>query len=248
MKITRPWTTFDCETTGVSTTEDRVIQIAAIKKFPDGTREEKKYLINPEIPIDPKATEVHGITDEMVKNAPTFKQLSVSMGKWFYGSDISGFNSDSFDCNIMISEMERCGLTFLDWDCYLVDVMKLYRHFYPNTQEAIYERFFGEKLEGAHDALNDCRASDRILEKIINDNFETVPTPKDLDLLLQGDRLRVDYAGKLYKDSEGVVRYNFGKDKDKSVKEEQGFARWMLNNDFPKDTKDKLKQILNGTK
>lgn len=246
MKIIRPIITLDTETTGVSTTEDRIIQIAAIKRFPDGKIEEKNSSINPEIHISEEATVVHGITDEMVKNAPTFKQLSSAMKDWFSGSDISGFNTDSFDCNIMLSEMERCGLSFLDWDCNFVDVMKLYRHFYPNTQEAIYERFFGEKLENAHDALADCRASDRILERIIKDNFTETPTPKEIDDLLQGNKIRVDFEGKLYKDSEGVIRYNFGKDKDKAVKAEPGFGRWMLNQSFSKNTKDKLKQILNG--
>lgn len=245
MIITRPIITFDTETTGVSTTDDRIIQIAAIKKFPDGKVEEKNYLINPTVKISPEATEVHGITDETVKDAPTFKQLASAMGKWFNGADISGFNTDSFDCNIMLSEMERCDLTFLDWDCNFVDVMKLYRHFYPNTQEAIYERFFGEKLENAHDALADCRASDRILEKILKDNFEMPPTPEEIDLLLQGEKIRVDFEGKLYKDQQGVVRYNFGKDKDKSVKENKGFGQWMLNQTFSKDTKTKLKQTLN---
>lgn len=105
MKITKPIITFDCETNGVSTTEDRIIQIAAIKKFPDGKVEEKNYLINPTVPISPEATIVHGITDEMVKNAPTFKQLASAMGRWFNGADISGFNTDSFDCNIMLSKI-----------------------------------------------------------------------------------------------------------------------------------------------
>ena len=245
MKITRPIITFDTETTGVNTSEDRVVQIAAIKRYSDGKIEEKNYLINPERGIPEEATLVHGITNEMVAKAPTFKQMASAMREWFKGSDISGFNTDSFDCNIMLSEMERCGLSFLDWNCNFVDVMKLYRHFYPNTQEAIYERFFGEKLENAHDALADCRASDKILDKILKDNFEEEVSPEQIDLLLQGEKIRVDFEGKLYKDQEGVVRYNFGKDKDKSVKENKGFGQWMLNQTFSKDTKTKLKQILN---
>lgn len=248
MIITRPIITFDCETTGVSTTDDRIIQIAAIKKFADGKVEEKNYLINPTVPISPEATAVHGITDEMVKDAPTFKQLASAMGKWFNGADISGFNTDSFDCNIMMSEMERCGLTFLDWDCNFVDVMKLYRHFYPNTQEAIYERFFGEKLENAHDALADCRASDRILEKILKDNFETVPTPAEIDILLQGEKLRVDMAGHMYKDNEGIVRWNFSKNRDKAVLSDLGFVNWFNQQNFPKDSKDKIKELQVKTK
>ena len=245
MKITRPIITFDTETTGVNTSEDRIVQIAAIKRYPNGKTEEKDYLINPEREIPEEATSVHGITNEMVAKAPTFKQMASAMKEWFKDCDISGFNTDSFDCNIMLSEMERCGVSFLDWNCSFVDVMKLYRHFYPNTQEAIYERFFGEKLENAHDALADCRASDKILEKILEDNFEEEVSPEQIDLLLQGEKIRVDFEGKLYKDQEGIVRYNFGKDKDKSVKDNKGFGQWMLNQNFSKDTKDKLKTILN---
>jgi len=246
MKLTRPIITTDTETTGVSTVDDRIIQIAAIKRFPDGRVEEKNYLINPERDIPESATAVHGITNEMVKDAPTFKQLASAMGVWFKDSDISGFNTDSFDCNILLAEMARCGLTFLDWGCFFVDTMKVYRYFYPNTQEAIYERFFGEKLENAHDALADCRASDRILEKLIKDNFENDPTPEEIDLLLQGDKLRVDMAGHMYKDLEGVVRWNFSKNKDQAVITDSGFREWFIKQPtFPQESKNKIKELLN---
>jgi len=246
MKLTRPIITTDTETTGVSTVDDRIIQIAAIKRFPDGRVEEKNYLINPERDIPESATAVHGITNEMVKDAPTFKQLATAMGAWFKDSDISGFNTDSFDCNILLVEMARCGLTFLDWNCFFVDTMKVYRHFYPNTQEAIYERFFGEKLENAHDALADCRASDRILEKLIKDNFENDPTPEEIDLLLQGDKLRVDMAGHMYKDLEGVIRWNFSKNKDQAVTADSGFREWFMKQPtFPQESKNKIKELLN---
>lgn len=248
MIITKPIITFDTETTGVDTVIDRIVQIAAIKRFPDGSTEEKNFLINPERPIPEGATEVHGITDEMVKDAPTFKQLASAMGKWFHGCDISGFNTDRFDCNIMLSEMDRCGLTFLDWECSFVDAMKLYRHFYPNTQEAIYERFFGEKLENAHDALADCRASDRILQKILKDNFEVPPTPQEIDLLLQGEKLRVDMAGHMYKDAEGVVRWNFSKNKDNPVLQDAGFANWFMQQTFSAESKKKLRELQNNNK
>jgi len=248
MTTKRPIITFDVETTGVDTTTDRIVQIAAIKRFPDGTVEEKNYLINPERLIPEEAMNVHGITDEMVADAPTFKKLATAMGKWFHDSDVSGFNSDSFDCNIMLSEMDRCGLTFLDWECHFVDVMKLYRHFYPNTQEAIYKRFFGEELENAHDALADCRASDRILEKILKDNFEVLPTPEEIDILLQGDKSRVDMAGHMYKDVEGIVRWNFSKNKDKPVLQDVGFCNWFLQQSFATQSKNKLRELQNKKK
>lgn len=248
MKITRPIITFDTESTGVDTDKDRVVQIAAIKRFPDGKIEEKNYLINPTIPIPIEASEVHGIYDKDVEGKPEFKQMASAMKNWFFNCDIAGFNTDSFDCNIMLAEMDRAGLSFLDWDCNFVDVMKLYRHFYPNTQEAIYERFFGEKLENAHNALVDCAASNRILEKILKDNFETEQTPKEIDLFLQADKFRVDMAGKMYKDTEGVVRWNFSKNKDLPVLQDSGFIQWFLKTEFPKESKDKLIALQNKKK
>lgn len=242
MKLERPICFFDLESTGVDTEVAKIIQIAGIKIFPDGRREEKNILINPEMEIPIECVEVHGITDEMVKDKPTFRQYAQGIRDWFYGSDIGGFNSDSYDVNLLIAEMNRAGITFADWDLNLLDVMKLYRKLYPNTLSEIYKRLFGEELDGAHNALNDVIATEKILYEILPKELTTV---KEIDGFLQEDRVRVDYAGKLYKDSEGVVRYNFGKDKDKSVKDNKGFGEWMLKQSFPSETKTKLKQILN---
>ena len=245
MKLERPLIIFDLESTGVDTETARIVQFAAIKINVDGSREEKNVLINPETLIPLEATEVHGITDEMVKDAPVFSKYAKSIRAWFEGCDIGGFNSDSYDLNLILAEMDRAGISFADWDLNLVDVLKLYRNLYPNTLSAIYKRLFGEELEGAHNALTDVLATEKILLKILP---EELGNSKEIDLYLQGEKQRVDFAGKLYKDSEGVVRYNFGKDINKSVKDNPGFASWMLNQSFSKDTKDKLKQILNGSK
>lgn len=240
MKLEKPICFFDLESTSTDTETARIVQIAGIKIFPDGKREEKNILINPEIPIPIECTEIHGITDEMVKDKPTFRQYAQGIKDWFYGSDIGGFNSDSYDVNLLIAEMDRAGITFADWDLSLLDVMKLYRKLYPNTLSEIYKRLFGEELDGAHNALNDVVATEKILYKILPEGLTTV---REVDEFLQESKFRVDYAGKLYKDSEGVVRYNFGKDKDKSVKDNRGFGQWMLNQSFSKDTKNKLKEL-----
>lgn len=241
MILEKPICIFDIESTGVSTSTDRIVQIAVIKLLPNGTKEEKEVLINPEIPIPQESTEVHGITDDMVKDAPTFKQLSKSINEFFEGCDIGGFNSDSFDINILMAEMNRAEVEFSTKGRNFVDVLKLYRQLFPSTLEAIYERLTGESLEGAHDALADTRATLTVLEKILP---EELKTPKDIDEFCQGDKKRVDIASKLYEDGERVVRYNFGKDRDKSVVSEPGFANWMLRQDFPEDTKNKIREIL----
>lgn len=241
MKLEKPIVFFDLESTGVDTEIDRIVQIAAIKVHPNGKREERNILINPTIPIPVEASEVHGITDDMVKDKPTFNQYAKSIRDFFFGCDIGGFNSDSYDLNLLLAEMARTDVEFADWDLNLVDVMKLYRQMFPNTLGEIYKRLFGEELDGAHNALIDIMATEKILDKILPENLTTV---KEIDEFLQGDKMRVDFAGKLYKDKEGIVRYNFGKSKDKAVKEDKGFGNWMLGQSFPKDTKDKLKELL----
>jgi DNA polymerase-3 subunit epsilon len=243
MKITKPIIWFDIESTGVNTEEDRIVEIACLKINPDGSKETKVTLINPEISIPSEASEVHGITDEMVKNKPIFKQISSSLREWFKDCDLGGYNSNNYDVPLLSAELVRAGLEPINWNPNLFDAFQLYRHLFPNTLSDVYKRLTGEDLEGAHGALADIEATFKIAEILTKDLEQQ--TVEQIDLLLQGDKLRFDLAGKLYKDSEGVVRYAFGKDKDKSVKDEPGFARWMLNQSFPKETKDKLKEVLN---
>lgn len=233
---------FDLETTGVDTETAKIVQIAAIKVFPDGRRETKNLLVNPEVSIPLEAVAVHGITDEMVADKPPFRKYAKAIKEWFHGCDLGGFNSDSYDLNVLLAEMNRAEVEFADWEPNLVDVMKLYRKLFPNTLSDIYKRLFGEELDGAHDALKDVEATEKILLKILPPELGN---SKEIDLYLQDEKFRVDFAGKLYRDADGVVRYNFGKDIGKSVKDEPGFGLWMLKQSFSKDTKDKLKQILN---
>jgi DNA polymerase-3 subunit epsilon len=248
LKLERPLITFDLETTGTDVEVDRIVQVAATKRFLDGTIERKNIFVNPTITIPTGATEVHGISDEMVKDAPTFKQISVNLQAWFRDCDIGGFNSDKFDIPLLSAEFNRLGVVFIDWDCNFLDTMKAYRHFYPNTLVAIYERLFGEDFDGAHDALNDVLATDRVLEKVIELNFQEGITVKELDDLLQGDRKRFDIAGKIYIDSEGVHRWSFGKYIDKPITIDMGFTQWVLSKDFPADTKSKLRVLISLNK
>jgi len=248
MKLSKPLIYHDLETTGVSTENDRIVEIAAIKYFPDGSTEEKHFLINPEIPIPLGAAEVHGITDDKIKDAPTFKQLAVSMRSWFDGCDLAGYNSDRFDVLLLSAEFERAGLEGITWNPALLDIFTMYRKLFPNTLSDVYKRLTGKVLEGAHGAINDIRSTKEIADILIPSMIELSETPLetvvDFDNYMQGSNKRYDLAGKLYKDEEGVVRYNFGKDLGKSVKEFPGFGQWMLNQSFPQETKNKLKELI----
>lgn len=248
IKLEKPIITFDLETTGVNVEESRIVQIAAIKKNLDGSVEKKNILINPTIPIPNEATEVHGISDEMVKDAPTFKQIANSLKAWFKDCDIAGFNSDTYDVPLLSAEFNRLGLVFIDWELNFVDVLKLYRQLYPNKLTDIYKRLFGVDFDNAHDALSDVLATNAVMDKVIELNFEEDITPKEIDDLLQGDRKRFDIAGKIYINENGVHCWSFGKNLDQPILNDMGFVNWVLSKDFPADTKSKIRVLISLNK
>lgn len=244
MKITRPIIFFDLETTGVNVDADRIVQIACIKIDIDGNQEEKELLVNPTIPIPKEASDVHGVTDEMVKDAPKFYNIAKAVYAFFEGCDIGGYNSDNYDVPLLANEFARAGLQFPNWDCALVDVLKHERLIHTNKLGDVYKRYTGKDLDGAHNALNDVRATVEILLHQIKDNEEI--TPKEIDILCQGERKRFDIAGKCYYDKENNVRWAFGKNANKIVTEDQSYLSWFFKNNFPLETKAKLAKLVSN--
>jgi DNA polymerase-3 subunit epsilon len=252
MKLSKPLIFFDLETTGVNISSDRIVQIAIVKMNVDGTTDEKTKLINPGIPIPKEATDVHGITDEMVKDQPKFGQIAKGLKSTFEGCDIGGFNSDNFDVPLIIQEFQNVGIEFPDWDVDFIDVLKVERIINSNKLGEVFKRYTGETLEGAHDALEDTRATKKIFAHQLNklkdifaeiEGFEGELTPKIIDRYCQGDQKRFDYAGKTYIKDETVF-WSFGQHKDKPVLEDRGYLNWVLNKDFPIETKNKLKELI----
>jgi DNA polymerase-3 subunit epsilon len=248
MKLERPIVYFDIESTGVETETARIVELACIKYNIDGTKEEKTILVNPGVPIPIEASDVHGITDEIVKDKPFFKQYAQAIRNWFDGCDLAGFNSDNFDIPLLSAEFERSGLEGINWNPNLLDIMKLYRLLYPNTLSDVYKRLTGKELEGAHGALVDIigtkEIADILIPKLKEATEETLETVSDIDSFMQGDKKRFDLAGKMYVDTDGVVKWNFSKNKDKAVLADAGFVLWFIGqNSFPKESKDKLKEL-----
>jgi DNA polymerase-3 subunit epsilon len=161
MNITRPIVFFDLETTGLDLSKDRAVSIATLKIDLESNTEEKKILINPEMMIPKEASDIHGITDEMVADAPTFKQISKSLFSYFENCDIAGFNSDYYDVPLLMKEFSRCGIDFPTWELNLVDVLKFERMLNSNKLGDVYLRYTGKELEGAHDALKDAQITAR---------------------------------------------------------------------------------------
>lgn len=244
MKINKPIVFFDVESTGLDISKDRVVSIATLKIDMDGNTEEKTILINPEMPIPKEASDIHGITEETIKDAPTFKQISKSLFSYFENCDIAGFNSDYYDVPLLMKEFSRCGIDFPTWELNLIDVLKFERFLNPNNLGEVYKRYTGKELEGAHDALNDIRATFEILMCQLQKNKKEDLSPMEIDLLCQGERKRFDLCGKTYINSKGEVCWAIGKNAHNPISKDNAYLNWVLNSDFPDETKTKLRTLL----
>lgn len=245
IKLERPIVFFDLETTGVSIVNDRIVQIGAIKIFPNGDKEIKNRLVNPTIPIPKESAEVHGISDEDVKDQPVFAQIAKAMFDWLKDSDLAGYNSDNFDIPLLAEEFLRVGIEYPTKDVRFIDVIKIERLVNSHRLGDTYERYTGEILENAHDALADIEATIAIFEHQVKQN-EALQIPiEEIENLCQGDPdiKKVDFAGKLYEENGGIY-WNFGKHRGELVKETADYAKWVLGGEFASDTKKHIKIAL----
>lgn len=248
MKLTlqRPIVFFDLETTGTNVTRDRIVEISYIKVFPDGTEESKSRRLNPEMHIPEESTAIHHITDEDVKDAPTFRQIAKSLLGIFEGCDIAGYNSNKFDVPLLMEEFGRAGLDFDIAGRKFVDVQNIFHKMEQRTLVAAYKFYCGANLEDAHSALADTRATYEVLQGQL-DRYPNLQNDVAFlaDFSKSGNNL--DLAGRIVLDKDNVPVFNFGKHKGKPVKEvfrkEPSFFDWMIQGDFPKNTKDVLYQL-----
>jgi len=239
----KPIIFFDLETTGISLTQDRIVQIGAIKVMPNGQEEVKNVMINPTIPIPEEATAVHGISDEEVKDKPKFRQIAKSFAAWLSGCDLAGYNSDNFDVPMLIEEFNRVGIAFPEPTTNFIDVLKIERKVNGHTLSATYERYTGEELAGAHDALIDIYATIKIFNKQLEQNPLLPSDAEEIEAFCSDGLKRVDFAGKLY-EKEGRAYWRFGKHKDQLVTDTVSYCNWVLGADFPSETKAQIRKIL----
>lgn len=242
-ELSKPLIIFDLETTGVNPVKDRIVQIAALKIWADGTEEKKETLVNPGIEIPKEASDVHGITNEMVETAPTFKQISKSLFAFFEDCDIAGYNSDSFDVPMLIEEFYREGIVFPgNPNTCFYDFFKAEMKIYSRQLGEAYKRYTGKNLEDAHDAMNDVIGTKEVmLGQMLKTGLKTIEELKEY--YQEEGQQNFDFAGKMYV-KDGEVYFSFGKHKDQKVKENISYANWMLSGDFPRDTKNKIRELI----
>ncbi|MBL7760653.1 MAG: 3'-5' exonuclease [Sediminibacterium sp.] len=249
LQLSRPLAFIDLETTGVNISNDRIVEIGIVKILPDGTKQVKRKLINPLMPIPAGASDVHGITDEMVKDAPSFKQVANEIKQFIDNCDIGGYNSNRFDVPMLIEEFLRAGIEFSVEGRKLVDVQKVFHMMEQRTLSAAYKFYCNKSLEGAHSAEVDATATWEVLEAQV-ERYPQIGATVESIVKFTGEDEIVDFARRFVKEK-GVEVFNFGKHKGKPVvqvlKEEPQYYDWMMKGDFPMDTKQKLTEILNRT-
>ena len=249
LKLSKPLASIDLETTGVNPGTDRIVEIAIIKVLPDGTRSVKRKLINPEMPIPKTASDIHGITDDMVKDAPTFRQVANELKQVLDGCDIAGYNSNRFDIPLLMEEFLRVQVEFDMKGRKLVDVQKIFHQMEQRTLSAAYKFYCDKNLDGAHSAEADATATFEILEAQTI-RYPVLGNTVDTILKVIGEDIIVDFARRFVMDN-GVEVFNFGKFKGRAVsdvlKAEPQYYDWMMRGDFPQHTKQKLTEIYTRT-
>lgn len=247
LNLKNPLIFFDLETTGINISKDKIVEISLLKVYPNGKEEVKTRRINPEMPIPATSTAIHGITDEDVKDCPTFKQVAKSLVEILEGCDLAGFNSSRFDVPMLSEEFLRAGVDFDMSKRKFVDVQIIFHRKEPRTLEAAYKYYCNKDLENAHSAEADTRATYEVFRSQLVKYPDLVNDIEALSKEYSSFNDNVDFAGRMIYDDYGVELFNFGKHKGKPVSEvllnEPGYYSWMMDGDFPLNTKQALTKI-----
>ena len=252
LNLKNPIIFFDLETTGINIASDRIVEISFLKIDLNGNESSKTHRINPEMPIPEKASEIHGIYDGDLKDAPTFNEVARSLAKDFEGCDLAGYNSVRFDIPLLAEEFLRAGVDIDLKRRKFVDVQVIFMKMEPRTLAAACKFFLGKELEDAHSAEADTMATYEVLQA----QLERYPNlENDVGKLADfpAHNRNVDFAGRIVYNDEDIEVFNFGKHKGKPVTEvlaqDPGYYGWMMKGDFPLYTKKVLTSIkLNSIK
>lgn len=246
LQLTRPLIILDLETTGLDVSKDRIIQIGLIKWNVNGEEERYESLVNPEMPISPESSEITGISNEMVSSAPTFAEISDQVAAFIGDGDLAGYNSNKFDIPVLAEEFLRVQHSFSFGNRKFVDVQNIFHKMEQRTLAAAYQFYCQKTMENAHSAMYDSAVTLEVFKAQLEKYADLPNNIDDLSVFTrQGNNEIADFAGRLSRNAQGKVCYNFGKHKGKTVEEisevEPGYFGWMLDADFPLYTKQVLR-------
>jgi len=246
LNLKRPIAFLDLETTGINVTNDRIVELSVLKISPNGKEEWLSTRVNPGIPIPPKTTAIHGITDEDVVGSPSFKEIAKNLASFLEGCDLAGYNAVKFDIPVLAEEFLRVNIDFNFRKRKYVDVQVIFHKKEQRTLTAAYMFYCRKELEGAHGSKADTAATYEVLKSQL-DRYDDLENDMEKLAAFSSMGNNVDFAGRIIFDDNGVEVVNFGKHKGKPVeevlKEEPGYYTWIMNGDFPLYTKKILTEI-----
>ena len=253
LKLDRPIVFFDLETTGIDVAKDHIVELCYIKLFPDGSEQSKVIRLRPTdslgntIHIPESTTKIHGITDDDIKDCPTFKDMADDLEAVFADADLAGYNSNHFDIPMLVEEFLRIGKNLNMNGKRCIDACVIYKKMEPRTLSAAYKFYVNRELENAHSALADTRATVDVLMAQLDVYAGSLKG--DVESLAQFSTTNhnIDFAGRIVADEKGEAIFNFGKYKGQRVKDvlkkDTGYYNWMLQGDFPLNTKQVIKKL-----
>lgn len=246
LNLKRPIIFFDLETTGVDTSRDRIVEISMVKVMPDGEEIVKTRRINPEMHIPAEATEIHHITDEDVKDCPTFRQIAKSLYQFMEGCDFGGFNSNRFDLPMLVEEFLRVGVDVDFKNRKFVDVQNIFHKMEERTLVAAYKFYCNKDLTEAHSAEADTLATYEVLKAQL-DRYENLENDIESLAKFASRGETADYAGRIGYNDKGEEIFAFGKYKGQTVAgvfaNDPSYYTWLMNGDFPAYTKKVFTEI-----
>lgn len=249
-KNMKPIAFFDFETTGTDVAVDKIVEISIVIFSPDFSEiiNKKTMLINPGIPIPKEATEIHGITDEMVKDQPLFPNIAKGVLAFIEGCDMAGYNINNFDKPLFAEEFARCGINWPAGDVLFIDAMQIFHSKEKRDLSGAMKFYCNEDHEGAHAAEIDNIATAKVLQAQLKTYADLGAMDREQLAKFCQPNECMDIAGKIIKNADGKWVYGFGKDKGKRIKENPGFGQWMLKSNFTTNTKDCIRKILDWHK
>jgi len=246
LKLKRPLVFIDVETTGINVSTDRIVEISLLKITPDGKEKWFTTRVNPEMPIPPKVTAIHGITDEDVARSPAFREIAKNLASFLEGCDLAGYNAIKFDIPLLAEEFLRTNADFNFRKRKYIDVQIIFHKKEQRTLSAAYLFYCKKELDNAHSSEADTAATYEILKAQL-DKYNDLDNDIDKLAAFSSFSTNVDFAGRIILDENGVEIFNFGKHKGKPVevvlREEPSYYSWMMNGEFPLYTKKVLTEI-----
>jgi DNA polymerase-3 subunit epsilon len=250
LRLERPVAFIDIESTGLSVSSDRIVELSVLKVQPDGTEEQKTKRFNPQIPISAEATSVHGITDEDVADEPYFRQFARALAETLEGCDIAGFGVRRFDLPLLEAELKRADVEFSREGRRVLDAMVIYHKLDRRNLAAAYSRYCGKVMERPHSAADDARAAADVLDAQIGEYPELSQDVAELHAFCNPDEDRwIDSEGK-FQWVDGLATVSFGQHSGKSLsflaENEADYLQWIVGADFPADVKEIAAGALRG--